>query len=989
LGYKAQEFAKIALFAENPIDLGSRCTVFMNSRVKQAQKEGAHVSDISAGLAFSVIKNALLKVIKITDPAQMGKRIVVQGGTFYNEAALRAFEIVSGREAVRPDIAGIMGAFGAALIAKENYTQANDELKFGLTAQDILNGNIPQIKSSLLSANQLESFSAKASHTRCKGCGNNCLLTINHFNYDEDYIASDEEHLHNPYATPHRFVSGNRCERGLGKDKTDSDIPNLFQKKYERLFNYESLSADKAPRGAVGIPRVMNLYENYPLWHTFFTELGYSVIVSPRSSRSLYEKGMESIPSESECYPAKIAHGHIMALIQEGVKYIFYPSISFEHKAMPDSDNCFNCPIVTSYPENIKNNVEELSSVRFHNPFLNLNKPKSFVRRLTEEFPDIPASEVRAAAKKALEEQARYRRDMQIMGEEALEYIERHNLTGVVLAGRPYHVDPELNHGVPELITSYRVAVLTDDSVAHLGKVERPLTVRDQWAYHSRLYAAAFFTRTRDNLELIQLNSFGCGLDSVATDEVMEILEDAGRIYTLLKIDEVSNLGSARIRVRSLFAALKDRKGRVKTESRKRPPRIIFTKEMRARHTILMMQMAPMQFDLIQEAFNASGYNLRVMPAIDPACIDVGLKYVNNDACYPALIIVGQLLKMLLSGELDVNNTSILMIQTGGGCRATNYVGFIRKALRKANLTQVPVVSLNVLGLEKNPGMVYSPRLINKFTQAIVYGDLFMRTLFRTRPYEAVPGSANALFTKLYERCKNALHKNSLSLFRKNCKAIVEEFDKLPLVETEKTRVGVVGEVLVKFHPTANNDIVGLLESEGAEAVMPDLMDFLLYGAHNIGFKRSKLGGPLLAKIAADAVIAILGLYRSAGNKALEHSERFHPPVPIRELAEMASPIVSIGNQTGEGWFLTAEMVELITSGVNNLVCLQPFACLPNHVMGKGVIKALRGLYPLSNVVAVDYDPGASEVNQLNRIKLMLSAARRTEKSMAKSTVLP
>jgi predicted nucleotide-binding protein (sugar kinase/HSP70/actin superfamily) len=463
----------------------------------------------------------------------------------------------------------------------------------------------------------------------------------------------------------------------------------------------------------------------------------------------------------------------------------------------------------------------------------------------------------------------------------------------------------------------------------------------------------------------------------------MEILEGAGRIYTLLKIDEVSNLGSARIRVRSLFAALKDRKGHIKTEPRKRPPRIIFTKEMRKKHTILMLQLAPMQFCLIQEAFNASGYTLRVMPAIDPACIDVGLKYVNNDACYPALIIVGQVLKALFSGEYDINNTSILMIQTGGGCRATKYVGLIRKALKKANMSHVPVVSLNVLGLERNPGMVITPRLVNKFTQAIVYGDLFMRTLYRTRPYEAVPGSADALFSKWYEQCKNSLHKNSFSLFRKNCKAIVEEFDKLPLLETEKTRVGVVGEVFVKFHPTANNDIVSLLESEGAEAVVPDIMDFILYAAHNIDFKMRKLGGPLIGKIAADAVIALIGFYRSAGKKALDRSARFHAPVHIRKLAEMASPIVSMGNQTGEGWFLTAEMVELITSGVNNLVCLQPFACLPNHVMGKGVIKPLRTLYPLSNVVAVDYDPGASEVNQLNRIKLMLSAARRVRKSEA------
>jgi predicted CoA-substrate-specific enzyme activase len=981
LGYKADEFAKIALFAKDPIDLGSRCTVFMNSRVKQAQKEGAHISDISAGLAFSVIKNALLKVIKITDPSQMGKRIVVQGGTFYNEAVLRAFEIVSEREAVRPDIAGIMGAFGAALIAKENYTQANDDLKIGLTAQDILNGNIPQIRSSLLSLNQLEFFSAKASHTRCKGCGNNCLLTINHFNYDEDYVASDEEHLHNPYATPRRFVSGNRCERGLGKEKTDTNIPNLFKKKYDRVFDYEPLPLDKAPRGTVGIPRVLNLYENYPLWHTFFTELGYRVILSQQSSRMIYEKGIESIPSESECYPAKITHGHIMSLIEQGLKYIFYPSIPFEHKSIPDADNNNNCPIVTSYPENIKNNVEELAGVRFHNPFFNLNNPESLVKRLTEEFPDIPAPEVRAAAKKALKEQARFRRDIQIMGEEALEYIERHNLTGVVLAGRPYHIDPEIHHGIPELITSYRVAVLTEDSVSHLGKVERPLIVRDQWAYHSRLYAAAYFMRTRDNLELIQLTSFGCGLDAVTVDEAREILEDAGRIFTLLKIDEVNNLGPARIRVRSLFAALKERKGLTKTEPLKRPPRMIFTKEMRSKHTLLTPQMSPVHFDLMQEAFNASGYRMLVMPAFDPASIDTGLKYVNNDACYPALIVVGQLLNALFSGKHDLNNTSILMVQTGYGCRFTNYIGFIRKALKRANMPHIPVISINALGIEKNPGMVYSFRFANKVLQSLIYGDVFMRTLYRTRPYEAVPGSADALYHQWNEICKKSLYKASLSEFRRNCKAIVEDFDKLPLVETEKPRVGVVGEILVKYHPTANNDIITLLESEGAEVVMPNIIDMFLSIAYDSNFNMRNLGGSLKEKIASNAVIAGVEFYRSAAIKALRRSKRFHAPPPINKMGELAEPIVSLGNQSGEGWLLTAEMAELITSGVNNIVCLQPFACLPNHVTGKGVIKALRGLYPLSNVVAVDYDPGSSEVNQLNRIKLMLSAARRNMKA--------
>ncbi|MCL1883204.1 MAG: 2-hydroxyacyl-CoA dehydratase, partial [Defluviitaleaceae bacterium] len=935
-------FASESLFAENPVDLGSRCTVFMNSRVKQAQKEGAAVADISAGLAYSVIKNALQKVIKITDPAQMGKNIVVQGGTFYNEAALRAFEIVSEREAIRPDIAGLMGAFGAALLARERGR--------------------PRVETSLLNAEELAALKVDSTHTRCKACENNCLLTVNKF----------------PNTT---FISGNRCERGLGKTTKNSELPNLYTAKYERVFGYESLPESEAKRGTVGLPRVMNMYENYPLWHTFFTELGYRVELSPRSSRELYEMGIESIPSESECYPAKLAHGHIMALIKKGIKYIFYPCIAFEEKLTDGADQNYNCPIVTSYPENIKNNVEEIDEmgIRFQNPFFNLGDKKSLQKRMLEEFKDLPPSEVKAALEKALAEQARYREDVKKMGDEAINYIERNGLIAVVLAGRPYHIDPEINHGIPELITSYGIPVLSEDAVAHLGKVERPLGVRDQWSYHSRLYSAAYWVRTRADFEMIQLNSFGCGLDAVTADEVQEILENAGKIFTLLKIDEVSNLGSARIRIRSLFAALSVRRERgiIKTKPKPRAQRKIFTEEMRKTHTLICPQMAPLHFDILKDAFQSEGYNLVVMPAIDKACIDTGLKYVNNDACYPALIVVGQVLNALNSGEYDLDKVSVLMSQTGGGCRASNYIGFIRKAFAKAGFEQIPVVSLSALGLEKNPGFKFTRSLINKAMQALIYGDLLSRVLYRTRPYEATPGTANALYSHWNAKCQEAVRRGSRSEFKNNIYEIVEDFDKMPLRDIELPRVGVVGEILVKYHPTANNDIVTLLENEGAEAVVPDLTDFVLYNGYNAKVLHRYFGGSKKLSIAGGIGIFFIELYRRHLRRALEKSTRFSAPISIDKMAELAKPIVSDCNITGEGWFLTAEMVELIHTGVNNIVCAQPFACLPNHVVGKGIIKNLHNNYPNSNIVAVDYDPGASEVNQLNRIKLMLSAARR------------
>ena len=946
LNYNAADFAEVALFAEKPIDLGSRCTVFMNSRVKQAQKEGAHVSDISAGLAYSVIKNALQKVIKITDPSELGEKIVVQGGTFYNEAVLRSFERIAEREAIRPDITGLMGAFGAAVIAKERYTAAHQTTLFG--------------------AEQLRELTIKSTMTRCKSCENNCLLTINTFSGER------------------RFVSGNRCERGLGKEKKRMDVPNLFEYKYKRLFDYTPLDSEQARRGTVGIPRVLNMYENYPLWFTFFTKLGYRVQLSPQSSRLVYEKGIESMPSESVCYPAKLAHGHMMELIESGVKFIFYPSIAYEQKEVEAAENHFNCPIVTSYPENIKNNMEELRTLRidFRNPFFNLNNKAVMIKRLAEEFPEIPKAEINDAFRAAWDEQQKFRADMHRKGEETIQLLAEKNMRGVVLAGRPYHVDPEINHGIPEMITGYGVAVLTEDSVAHLGisSVERPLLIRDQWAYHSRLYAAAAYVNYHRNLELVQLNSFGCGLDAVTADEVHDILERAGRIYTLLKIDEVNNLGSARIRIRSLFAAVEERsakKGVKPYEATAPAPRPMFMKGMKKRHTVLSPQMSPIHFEFVEAAFQASGYNVVMLPAIDRESIEIGLKYVNNDACYPALIVVGQLLKALRSGQYDMNHISLAITQTGGGCRASNYIGFIRKALQKAGLAHIPVISVSASGIEKNPGWKYTPAMISRALQALLYGDLLMRVLYRVRPYEKVEGSANALYEKWNVRCKESIGKAKRKQFNENVEQIVREFDALPLTDAVKPKVGVVGEILVKFHPTANNDIVGLLEAEGAEAVVPDLMDFFLYSFFNGKFKTEKLGFRKLTGFIANMLVSFIERYRRHMCKTLAASNRFAPPQHIAKLAEMAKPIVSLGNQTGEGWFLTAEMVELIHSGANNIVCTQPFACLPNHVTGKGIIKELKRLYPLANIVAIDYDPGASEVNQLNRIKLMLSVAQR------------
>ena len=946
LGFTAEGFAKEALFAKAPVDLGTRCTVFMNSNVKQAQKEGASVSDISAGLAYSVIKNALYKVIKLASAEDLGNHIVVQGGTFHNEAVLRAFEKIAGVDATCPDISGLMGAFGAALVAKDHY--AGQE-------------------TTMLSLDEMLLLSYKSATVRCGGCGNRCMLTVNNFG-------------------GRKHISGNRCEKGAGNSNKGKTAPNMVEFKRKRLFNpYKPLTEENAPRGTIGIPRVLNMYENYPFWATFFKELGFRVVLSPYSDRKIYELGMESIPSESECYPAKLAHGHVQWLVNQGIKTIFHPCVFYEHQETENARNHYNCPIVVSYAENLKNNVEAITEgdVRYIRPFIAFTSEKTAADRLvktTAEEWHIPEKEVRNAVHTAWLEQQEAKAVIREEGRRVYESMRTSGGRGIVLAGRPYHIDPEINHGIPELIASYGLTVFTEDSLP-VEDTLPPLRVVDQWVYHSRLYKAAQFVAQRDDLELVQLNSFGCGLDAVTTDQVSEILEKSNKLYTLLKIDEVNNLGAVRIRVRSLLAAMDMRREKQILAKPDHSPyeRTEFTKQMFDEgYTILAPQMSPIHFDILEPVFKKHGYHIVVLDNDDRRAVDVGLKFVNNDACFPSITVVGQIMQAVLSGKYDTNKLAVIMTQTGGCCRASNYVAFIRRALEKVGLSHIPVISLNANGMEKNEGFKISAGMLTEMLQAVVYGDLLMRCLYRVRPYEKIKGSADALHSHWRSKCIEALtSKHSAKQYKRICREIVEDFDQLPIHENlRKPRVGVVGEILVKYMPLANNHLVELLEKEGAEAVVPDLVDFLNYSLYNGQYKAEYLGTKRSGAAISRIAIAAIRKVRQPALDALQNSKRFDVPMPIEEIAEQTKPFLSIGNQYGEGWFLTGEMIELIKMGVPNIVCIQPFACLPNHVVGKGVIKRLKAEFPQANIAAVDYDPGASEVNQLNRIKLMLSSAK-------------
>ena len=1188
MGLTIQEFTQKALASTHPVDLGSRCTVFMNSSVKQAQKEGASIEDIAAGLCYSVVRNALYKVIKLRDSGELGDTVVVQGGTFLNDAVLRAFELLTERQVTRPNIAGLMGAFGAALTARMHYediadddnahvgadgrsvdaaaaeeSAAGDEPNAAAHAGEIVVDGVRHTVSSILTGEALNEMSMTTERDVCKLCQNHCKLTITTF--------SDGS----------RFVTGNRCERGGDAKKKRSDRPNLYDYKYKRCFAYRRLTDKNATRGEIGIPRALNMYENYPFWFTLLTSLGFKVMISGRSSHELFETGIESIASENICYPAKLVHGHIKWLLNKGMKTIFYPCVSYEDNLVPNTDNHYNCPVVANYPLVVGANMPELRDpdVRYMHPYFNLANHELMVDRIVEEFAwaSVSREEAETAVKAAYAEDKVFKHDVQQEGLKALAYMKEHDCRGIVLAGRPYHIDPEINHGIPETICALGMVVLSEDSICELQPGEKldltdflsegeedprkknangfrhvddrkvtvnrmPLRVTNQWAYHSRLYAAAHFVASYPGLELVQLNSFGCGLDAITTDQVAEILADKADVYTLLKIDEVSNLGAAKIRLRSLKAAVEEREankarmakaalatsdesgsaesdaprnaahaaaqaaarkaqeqaesdlataqaalaeaqaavvaaapanapkstGFRKTGSKAPTPgrqvlldatmaanpkltkamrdaskraakrdiadvrlaalgdgttndaanaksksaksksghnnatmsryahREKFVKDMKKDYTIVAPQMSPIHFSLVESVIRSGGYKFDILKHASREDVETGLKYVNNDACYPAIMVIGQLIDAILEGKYDPDKVCLAITQTGGMCRATNYFGLIRKALIDAGYPQIPVIAISTQGLEDNPGFKVTPALLHRTVKALILGDLLMKCLYRVRPYEVEKGAANRLYEQWDVIVREALEHHGFSktaaktpwLKRRYlpypvlAREIVKSFDALPLKDVpRKVRVGVVGEILVKYQPDANNHVVDVIESQDCEAVVPGIMEFMTTRPYITDWNEKYLGTGGNKTLYA-LMRWSLDRYNAPIKAAIATSHgKFKQDDPMPELVEKAAEVTSIGVQAGEGWLLTAEILELIEQGCPNVICAQPFACLPNHVTGRGMFGKIRRLHPEANIVSIDYDPGASEANQLNRIKLMIAAAKKAHKA--------
>lgn len=950
-----EQFAKEGLLAPMPIDLGSRCTVFMNSKVKQAQKEGATVPDIAAGLAYSVIKNALYKVLKVKDPKELGDHIVVQGGTFYNEAVLRAFEKLMGVEVIRPDVSGLMGAYGMALLASE-------------AAEELQNQH-----STLLDSEGLKSLQVSTSMRNCGLCSNNCMLTINAFSDGRTY------------------VTGNRCDRGAGDmiQEKHKPVPNMVEVKLRRYFDYflKKNIPEFEGKLRIGIPRVLNMYEDFPFWFTFFNQLGCEVVLSDYTTKDQYNKAIDTIPSDTACYPAKAVHGHIRDLSKAQVDLIWYPCIQHGPKEF-SRDNNYHCPMVISYPELIRNNMQDvMGNTPFYAPFLPLADKKSLVPALVKALKELPfsKSDISKAVDTAWAEQEKCKADYREMTKKTVSRLVSEQVPTIVLAGRPYHLDSGINHGIPELITSLGMAVLTEDGVAPLGKDIKHLRVVDQWSYHSRLYHAAEFVSRTEGFQIVELNSFGCGLDSIVADQVKDILSAKHKIHTLLKIDEGTNLGAVTIRLRSLQSVMErsmrkhhNPEAPVETVVDDTPAydyeRVVFTEEMRKTYKILVPQMSPLHFQLLEPVLKSEGYDFDMLPAPTRDDVETGLKYINNDACYPAIIVVGQLMSALLSGKYDVNKTAVIISQTGGGCRATNYIGYLRKALIDAGMKQVPILSLNASDMERQPGFKLTKSFLHRMIQAVVYGDALMQCVLATRPYEINPGSADALCDYWVKKLRERITKANIFQYSKYIKNIIEDFDNLPIDKSKpKPRVGVVGEIYVKFHPSANNHINELIEKEGGEVVTSGLLDFFLYCAMDSTYRAKHLDGTWLSGFFGSVAREALELYRLPYAKAVAASKHFDPLQRMTKVAKEASHYIDLGNQCGEGWFLTGDMIDLIEKGAKQVVCLQPFGCLPNHVSGKGMVKTLSEAYPDVRIAAIDYDPGSSAVNQANRLKLLLA----------------
>jgi predicted CoA-substrate-specific enzyme activase len=947
LNYAVADFATIACEADAPFDLGTRCTVFMNSRVKQALREGASVGEISAGLACSVIRNSLYKVLKLKDPATLGERIVVQGGAFRNPAVLRAFELLIGREAIRPDISEMMGAYGAALTARRNLLAEPDAVT-----------NFPGID------REAAECAATRKEYPCTGCENHCAVTRMNFGEGRNYFT------------------GNRCERHFSNGALAvRPGENLFATRLKLVFD-RPLAPDRPPLLTFGVPRALNLYENFPFWCALLTHCGFRVVLSSPSTAKLFEKGAGTVMSDNICFPGKLAHGHILDLIEKRVDRIFYPIVVFESREDPDALNSFNCPVVTGYPDVVRSAIdpEGRFGIPMDSPVVSF-KDTALLKKQLHLFLKgfgIGTKRVAEAVERGLEAQRDVRRALQQRAAVLMERAREERRFAIVVAGRPYHSDPLINHGLPELLAGLGVDVIPENAVplAADGSLGES-AVLTQWAYTNRILSVARAVAHTPHLEMLQITSFGCGLDAISADEVKEIIRGEGKIYSLIKMDEITNLGAVRVRLRSMLEAIRERsgsgipaigQGRRDHSSGGKPEG----------RTILVPWFSPLYSPFIPAVFASFGCPVELLAPQDRSSVDLGLRYVNNDMCYPAVILIGDIIKALRSGKHDPEKTTILLTQTFGQCRASNYLPLTRKALASAGYGSVPVISLSAEETSLRSELpIDRKKLVKRLALGLIFSDALARITLATAPHELGAGASTALQQQYIDETGRLAGQGDFGALLEMLRRAVRDFNALPADNATAPRIGVLGEIFVKHNAFSNNNIVDWLISQRVEAVLPPLLSFFEQRFVNESFdQRVCLKRSFRDLVMTRLIDGYVRFYRIRVERVMKDFRYYRRQHDLRELAEETGRAASLANQAGEGWLLPAEMIAMLKGGVGNIVCLQPFGCLANHIVGKGVEKKLKSLYNRLNLLFLDMDPGMSEVNILNRLHFIVMSAR-------------
>ncbi len=951
LNYSVGDFAKLACSAVSPVDLGTRCTVFMNSKVKQALRENASVADISAGLSISVIKNALYKVLKISDVDELGQNIVVQGGAFRNPSLHRALEQLTGETVFCTDIPELMGAYGAALGAYADYRN-NNPVKTTFNLQQSLSN--------------IDNYTTKASV--CKGCENNCMITKFTFEGAKKYY------------------SGNKCEKyftSLG-NTTDFGI-NFVEFKNNLVFDRKLVDSKKTKTDnpiRIGIPRIMNLYENYPFWNKLFLECGFEIVLSSPSTMSLYEKGLGTVMSDSICFPAKLAHGHIFDLAEKGVDRIFYPIVVFETQEFKNAANSFNCPIVTGYPDVIRSAVNPLKrfEVQFDSPTINFADEKLLKRACYKYLQSLGIGKqaFTKAFSAAIEARIEFKTELLRKGQDIINNALKNNRLLFILSGRPYHVDALINHKTPDILASLGVDVITEDIVSQLDNEELgELQIISQWAYPNRIYNAAHWvSRQPKNVQFVQYNSFGCGPDAITVDECVEILRQKSKNHTVIRVDDITSTGSVRLRLRSMVESLKLGRNNSDVKEKVRLNTPIFGEKDKKR-IIIGPQFGDFYSPFLPAIYKLAGYTMINLPAPNKESVQYGLKYSNNEICYPATIIVGDVIKALKTKMYKPEDVAVTISQTGGQCRASTYLSLIKKGMVAAGYSDVPIVALSTENdkLNPQPGFQVEWKKIMKVVfAAVLFADSLSKLYHTTIVRETNKGDSLRLRDKYFKTALPIIEANDTNGVFDLLEELVSDFNAVPVNSGFYPKIGIVGEIYVKYNSFGHYNIIEWLIGKGVEVVIPPILDFFTQGFINT---KVNTNANVTRREFSDYYVVFLEMlanrYVNRANKILSRFKsklHFHK---LKDAAKLAKPIINLVNQYGEGWLIPAEIASFAKEGVNSVISLQPFGCIANHVISKGIEKRVKDLYPDMNILFLDFDDGTTEVNILNRLHFMLT----------------